>query len=734
MNERKLNLRDDGAKRVRVMLPLPLNKPFDYLVFGVLPPIGTFVSVTFSGRQRLGVVWNGDPVDQKEVPFDKLKPVDEVFLGECLTGNHLKFIDWVSHYVMFPIGSVLKMSMNVPKALGQQPTKILYFRDGPDPKCLTPEREVLLEALMDKKPRSVKEIAQLAFVSEGVVRGLIKVGTLTPIECQMAKEYPKPDYNQQAPKLSEEQLYAANQIKEAIRLEGFLALLLEGVTGSGKTEVYFEGLVETLKQEDSQILVLLPEIALTSQWLQRFRERFGTDPVEWHSDLGGAERRRAWRAIASGDARVVVGARSSLFLPFKNLKLIVVDEEHDGSFKQEEGVLYHARDMAVVKASLEGFPIILASATPSFESLENVKEGKYKHLTLKERHGIAILPEIEAIDLRANPLPTGKWISERLRQEIEAALGRDEQALLFLNRRGYAPLTLCRTCGERINCSNCSAWLVEHRYKAELMCHHCGFSMKLPKICPECGSEDSLMACGPGVERLEEEVAGLFPEAKRLIMTSDTVTSPLKTSILIEMIQSGSVDIIIGTQIVTKGYHFPKLTTVGVVDADLGLNGSDLRAVERTYQQMVQVAGRAGRENKLGRVFLQTYMPEHPVTQALIEGDNEGFIEREMAARKLQGMPPYGKLGALIITGPDLKNVIGFAKKLAIIVPNFQGLQILGPAPAPMAKLKGLYRFRFLIISDKKVALQTVIRNWLEGSRPIKGVEIKIDIDPISFF
>lgn len=734
MNEARLDFGKEEPNRVRVMLPLPFDKPFDYVVLGKAPPQGTLLRVTFSGRQRLGIVWGDDFNDKKPLNINKLKPVDEIYWDQKLSKIHLQFISWVSNYTMSSLGSVLKMSMNVPKALGPQPTKTLYFRGGPDPKKLTSEREALLKVLTDKTLRSVKELAQISFVSEAVVRGLITSGTLIPIEYQTAIDYPKPDPNRPAPKLSKEQSIAASQIIKAVKTKAFEVLLLEGVTGSGKTEVYFEGLAETLKVEGAQILVLLPEIALTSQWLQRFRDRFGVDPIEWHSDLGEAERRRAWRAVTFGEARVVVGARSSLFLPFKNLKLIVVDEEHDGSFKQEEGVLYHARDMAVVKASLEKFPIILASATPSFESLENAKEGKYTYLTLKERHGIASLPEIEAIDLKANPLPIGKWISEPLRAEIEGALERGEQALLFLNRRGYAPLTLCKTCGKRIDCPNCTAWLVEHRYKLELMCHHCGYSVKLPKTCPECGAEDSLTACGPGVERLEEEISILFPLAKRLVMTSDTATSPRKTAMLVGMIQSGSVDIIIGTQIVTKGYHFPNLTLVGVVDADLGLNGSDLRAVERTYQQMAQVAGRAGREDKAGKVYLQTYMPDHPVTEALICGDKDSFIEQELSARKLQEMPPFGKLAALIISGPELRGVVAHTKKIANKLPHFEGLRIFGPAPAPMAKLKGLYRFRFLIISGKNIALQKVIRNWLGETKSIKGVKVKVDIDPVSFF
>ncbi len=505
------------------------------------------------------------------------------------------------------------------------------------------------------------------------------------------------------------------------------------MTGSGKTEVYFEGLVEALRDPSAQVLVLVPEIALTSQWMDRFEKRFGTKPVVWHSEIGLAGRRRAWRAIAAGEARVVVGARSALFLPYQNLAFITVDEEHDPSFKQEEGVLYHARDMAIVRAKLAGCPVVLASATPSLETLVNADAGRYESLQLRERHGGAILPEMRSIDMRHEPAEAGTWLSPILVKEIEATLASREQVMLFLNRRGYAPLTLCRTCGHRIECPSCSAWLVEHRFRRELQCHHCGHSCETPKVCPECDNEDTLVACGPGVERMFEEVTSRFPEARVSVMTSDTMTTPSETAKVVHEIADGKLDIIIGTQIVTKGYHFPNLTLVGVVDADLGLRGGDLRAGERTYQQLVQVAGRAGRADKLGRVYLQSYEPEHPVVDALLSGNHEAFLKAEKAARMLHHMPPFGKLVALILSSEVMADALEQGRKLASCAPVEHGVDFVGPAPAPMARVRGQHRFRMLVHARKETKIQPIIREWVLRAQKVKGVRIKIDIDPYSF-
>jgi len=518
----------------------------------------------------------------------------------------------------------------------------------------------------------------------------------------------------------------------------FKPVLLEGITGSGKTEVYFEAIAEALKEGGAQILVLLPEIALTAQWLDRFEARFGAPPVVWHSELTPVQRRRAWWAVREDNperrARVVVGARSALFLPFVDLKLIVVDEEHSATFKQEDGVMYHGRDMAVVRAMQTACPVILASATPSLETILNAQAGKYDWLYLGERHGTAILPDMKVIDLRAEKLKSGTWLSDPLRAALTQNLARGEQSLLYLNRRGYAPLTLCRTCGHRMECPHCSAWLVEHRKGGRLTCHHCGFSCAMPKTCPECDSADSMVACGPGVERVAEEAQALFPEARIAVMASDEIASPADLRQMITRIANHEVDLIIGTQIVTKGHHFPMLTLVGVVDADLGLGGGDPRAAERTWQQLEQVAGRAGRADHRGQVLFQTHMPDHPVLAALISGDGQAFLEQEAQDREQQNLPPFGKLAAIIVSGKDFNATAQTARRLAALAPKKSGITVLGPVPAPMTFLRGKNRFRLLIKADKQVKLQKIMADWLNSCALERGVTLQVDIDPYSFF
>jgi primosomal protein N' (replication factor Y) len=502
------------------------------------------------------------------------------------------------------------------------------------------------------------------------------------------------------------------------------------------TEVYFEAISATLRA-GKQALVLVPEISLTPQWRERFHARFGAAPAEWHSELGAKARRETWRGIANGEAPVVVGARSALFLPFPRLGLIVVDEEHDQAFKQEDGVIYQARDMAVVRARFEAAPIILSSATPSLETLANVEAGRYRELALPERHGDAELPAITAIDLRRDPPPRGAWLSPALRQSLGETVAAGEQALLFLNRRGYAPLTLCRACGHRLQCPNCTAWLVEHRLAGRLACHHCGFATALPEACPGCGALGKLAACGPGVERLAEEVAALFPKARYELATSDTISTPAEAAALIERIETRAIDILIGTQIVAKGHHFPLLTLVGVVDADLGLAGGDLRAAERTFQLLQQVSGRAGRADRPGRVFLQTYMPEHPVMAALVSGDRARFVAEESAARRAHELPPFGRLAAIIVSSRNERDAADSARALAVIARKDlrpgSPIEVFGPAPAPLALLRGRHRQRLLVKGPKDERLQPRLRRWLASLPRRGGVSLQVDVDPYSF-
>ncbi len=522
-------------------------------------------------------------------------------------------------------------------------------------------------------------------------------------------------------------------VKQLLSLKDFQVALLDGVTGSGKTEVYFEAIAHTLEQ-GKQVLVLLPEIILTTAWLNRFEKRFGVQPALWHSSITPKTRRDTWEAARNGTAQVVVGARSALFLPIKDLGLIVVDEEHDASFKQEDGVLYNARDMAIVRASQAPCPIILASATPSLETYCNAMEGRYQHIHLPERFAGAMLPEIELVDMRQKEKGPIKFISKRLQQALKEKIDHHEQSLLFINRRGYAPLVLCRSCGTRLQCPHCSAWLTEHKGAGVIQCHHCGYTRKMPTECPCCHEKESLIACGPGVERVAEEVLALFPMARIAEITSDTLTSPEQFKDLLERIQNGMIDILIGTQMLAKGHHFPNLTLVGVIDADMGLAGGDLRAGERTFQLLNQVMGRAGREAKKGLALLQTYAPENLILKALQENNRDAFLSEEMTARKLLKMPPYGKLVALIISGKNNALAYQTAKTIAQKAPFVKGLDVLGPVVAPIAKLRDKHRYRLLIKADKTLKIQNLLQNWLNQVKIPPSVDVRIDIDPYSFF
>jgi primosomal protein N' (replication factor Y) len=561
-------------------------------------------------------------------------------------------------------------------------------------------------------------------------------GLLRPVSVTPEIDLPAPDWQRPGPVLSAAQNEAATaligDVQKVGAEGGFSVTLLDGVTGSGKTEVYFEAIAAALAR-DQQVLVLLPEIALTTQWLERFHRRFGTAPLEWHSDLTGVERRLGWRAVIGGKAQVVVGARSSLFLPFPELGLIVIDEEHDTSFKQEGGVIYNARDMAVVRGRLGDIPVVLASATPSLETVTNAETGRYRRLRLPERHGGAQLPTIIAIDMRQESLERQSWLSQSLQQAITRTLAAGEQTMLFLNRRGYAPLTLCRHCGHRLECPNCTAWLVEHRLRGRLECHHCGLSIRPPENCPECGAEDSLAACGPGVERLAEEVALRFPKARFAIMASDTLQGPAAAARLVRRMQEREIDILIGTQIMAKGHHFPYLTLVGVIDADLGLAGGDLRASERTFQLLHQVSGRAGREERPGQVLLQSYQPDHAVMEALVSGDRDRFLESEARERERHVMPPFGRLAALIVSSPDGRQADEAARVLARSRPADSRVQVLGPAPAPLAILRGRHRRRLLVKAPRAVNMQAFLRAWLDRSRLPNSVRVQVDVDPYSF-
>ncbi|MDZ3836814.1 MAG: primosomal protein N' [Rhodospirillales bacterium] len=725
-----------GGDRVAVLLPLNLPGSYDYLVpCEADEPLaiedGAFVEVPLGSRRVAGVVWGGGG---EAVAAEKLKPILARFEVPPLTAGMRRFVGWVAAYTVHPPGAVLRMVMSVPEALRPpRPGTAFALGSGGDGMRITPARERVLAALADGRPRAASELAREAGVGTGVIKALAEAGVLVPVPLtqQQASVGPAPDPAQQGVALSAEQEAAAQRLREAVG-HGYSVTLLDGVPGSGKTEVYFEAIAAAMGQ-GGQVLVLLPEIALSAQWLARYRARFGAEPHVWHSDLGQKERRRAWRAVAENRAQVVVGARSALFLPFAELALIVVDEEHDPSFKQEDGVFYNARDMAVVRARLSEIPLCLVSATPSLETVVNVQAGRYRRLHLPARHGGASMPTVELVDLRRDRPARGAWLAPGTRAAITASLADRAQVLLFLNRRGYAPLTVCRACGFRLPCPWCSAWLVEHRRTQRMLCHHCGHSTPIPGTCPACAGSDTLSACGPGVERLAEEVAEVFPEARLALATSDTLTGPAATAELVRTMEAGEIDIVIGTQIIAKGYHFPHLALVGVIDADLGLSGGDLRAGERTFQLIYQAAGRAGRGERPGRALVQTTMPQHPVMAALASGDRDRFLAAEDAARREAGMPPYGRLAALIVSGADAKAVEAAANALALTAPKADGVRVLGPAPAPLSLLRGRHRRRLLLHAARSVAVSPLVRQWLAATRLPGTVRVQVDIDPYSF-
>jgi primosomal protein N' (replication factor Y) len=577
-----------------------------------------------------------------------------------------------------------------------------------------------------------KELARLGGCGTGVMAVLERLGWLEKVALAARLDAEPVDWRHRSPLLSPEQAVAAEALVAAVKRAEFSVTLVDGVTGSGKTEVYFQAIAAAL-EAGRQALVLLPEIALGVQFLDRFARRFGVRPAEWHSDLTPAERRHTWRGVAEGRIPVVVGARSALFLPFPRLGLIVIDEEHDLSYKQEDGVIYHARDMGVVRGSLSRLPVVLVSATPSLETVVNVEQGRYRQLHLPERHAGAAMPAVHVIDMRRQRLERQRFLAAPLVAALDSTLQAGEQAMLFLNRRGYAPLTLCRNCGHRFHCSNCTAWLVEHRFVRELQCHHCGHLEKMPEFCPACGAAGTLAACGPGVERLAEEVSGRFPNARLAVVASDTLTGPRAVAELVRGVEGHAIDVLIGTQVMAKGHHFPLLTLVGVVDADLGLSGGDLRAAERTFQLLHQVAGRAGRAERPGRVYLQTYMPEHAVIKALAAEDRDRFLRAEAEDRRERGWPPYGRLAALILSGPDDETVDFAGRALARGAPHVRGLEVLGPAPAPLAVLRGWHRRRFLVKAERGVHVQAAIRAWIGAIKLPSSVRLQVDIDPYSF-
>ncbi len=719
------------AKAAPVLVPMPAPRPYTYAVpdgMSVVP--GSIVRVPLGPREVAGIVWDSaaDPVDPK-----KLRPISQLFDCPPVDLDMRRFVDWVSAYTLSPPGMVARMLLRAPAAFDPEPWTEALQRTGIVPDRMTAARSRVLASSEDGLAWTRSGLAHAAGVSATVVEGLRSLGVFQTVMIPPRPVVAAPDVSYGSADLSPDQRAVADTLRQTALEGGPSVTLIDGVTGSGKTEVYFEAVAAALEQ-DHQVLILMPEIALTHAFLERFQDRFGAKPGEWHSDLAPRMRERVWRQVAEGSIRVVAGARSALFLPFNKLRLIVVDEEHDPAYKQEDRVSYNARDMAVVRGKIAGFPVVLASATPSIESRVNAMQGRYKLAQLPARFADAAMPDIRAIDMRRAPPARGKFLSPILLSEMQLALSRNEQSLLFLNRRGYAPLTLCRVCGHRFQCPDCSSWLVEHRFRGQLVCHHCGHQEKRPEACPACGTLDHLVACGPGIERIAEEVVEHFPEARTIVLSSDIMGGVRRLRLELEAIAKGDADIVIGTQLVAKGHNFPNMTLVGIVDADLGLANGDPRAAERTFQLLSQVTGRAGRTGKKSLGLLQTFQPDHPVMRAIVSGDADAFYEREIAEREKSGLPPFGRLAGIIVSAATRFEAESHARALRRSAPPTADISVLGPAEAPLALLAGRHRFRLLVQGERRSDMQGFVRAMLAAGPGARGsVRVAVDIDPQSF-
>lgn len=724
----------DHGDLIGVLTTQPLGRALDYRAPEGGCQLGAFVEVPLGPRKVLGVVWGPG---QGDYDLSKIRSVMRVLEAAPMRAEMRSFLERAADYTLTPMPAMLRLATRAP-GLGDPPSMRKIYRRGPrEPDKMTAARRKVLDALSDfgDLAFTLKELAEMAGVGTSVVKGLVVQNAVVEEDSPRDLPFARLDPALPGKELTPDQAAGAAKLAQAVASERYGTTLLRGVTGSGKTEVYLEAVAAALRA-GRQALVLLPEIALTAEFLTRVQARFGAKPAEWHSGATMTERRRIWRMVGQGDAQLVIGARSALFLPFQNLGLIVVDEEHDTSYKQEEGVLYNARDMAVLRASICGAQVVLASATPSLESWANVQAGKYKRLELTSRFGPAVMPEMRAIDMRAESLPSDRWVSKQLQDAVTSRLAKGEQSLLFINRRGYAPITLCRACGHQIGCDHCDARMVEHRFLKRLVCHQCGETKPMPDVCPSCEVVGKLAAVGPGVERLGEEAAILFPDAKIATLSSDMYGTARALKAEIAGIAEGAADVIIGTQLVAKGHNFPKLTLVGVIDADLGLQGSDLRAAERTFQLMRQVAGRAGRAEKPGTALMQTYQPEHPVIRAILAGDEERFWSAEAREREAAGVPPYGRMAGIILSGPDVAAVFDAGNLLARQDGPLRaiGAQVFGPAPAPIARVRGRHRVRLLVKAEKSAPLQAALSKWVAQLRLKGDLRLAVDIDPQSFY
>ena len=611
-----------------------------------------------------------DTSDKTNFDLKKIKLIVDVS-SYSLSKKMIKFLEWIASYNLIPKGMVLKMIL--PKS----------------------------EAYFDKENEYEN--------NENI---------LTPNDL----------------KLNDTQTKAREKIEDIISHNEYSTILLDGMPGSGKTEVYFD-LIEKNILDKKQSLILFPEVSLTNDFIKRIEKRFGYLPDIWHSKITPSKKKKIIHKIISGRSQILIGTRSALFLPYKNLGILVVDEEHDPSYKQEEKGIYSARDMAVVRASIEKFTLILVSATPSLETIYNIDQKKYFHVKLKNKFSITPEPKITVIDMKKSKLKKNNWVSDELKKTIQKKLSMDQQSLLFINKRGYAPMIICKSCGHKFTCKNCSSYLVEHLKDKKLLCHHCGYKLGSFQIkCQSCNNEDeSFVDFGAGIEKIYNEIARDFPTAKICLFSSDHIKSSEDLNEKVEKIYNNKFDIIIGTQLITKGYHFPFLTCVGVVDADMTLRGGDLRASEKTYQMLYQVAGRAGRGDIPGEVYLQSYFPENETIKDLTNMDREKFYKKELNIRMRANLPPISKMAAIIVSGRNISDVQQACLKLSKSTPKIDNVDFYGPAPAPLSRLKGKHRLRFLIHEKKGRKIQKIILHWLSKVPQTPGVTITTDIDPQNF-
>ena len=722
---------------VKVLIPNVVNAGYDYRLTGPAT-LGQFVACRVMNRPYIGVVWGfGD----SGLPPEKIKDVSAVYDAR-LAITDLQWIAKMSGWTLMTPGAVLRLIVNVPDAFSPPKMEQLYGLNITDAVRMTASRQAVADAFAsnDNEPMSATDVQNIARVSPSVVRTMISGGILVPKE-QRARptEYNSPEYHDCGNiVLNPEQQSAADVIGAAIDSGGFSVHLLDGITGSGKTQVYFDAAWRAYSRGGS-VLLMMPEIALTAQFMHRFAARFGAAPVVWHSNLTAARRREIWRGVLRGEIRMVVGTRSALFLPWQNLGLIVVDEEHDTSYKQEDMGNYHARDMAVLRGKIAGFPVVLASATPSAETLQNVASGKYQVLRLTSRVGGAQLPKIETIDLRENrPEPyqvsdvlNNGFLSVPLCNAISDTIAAHRQVMLFINRRGFAPIVQCKKCGWVAGCPDCSVGMTYHRAVGKLLCHMCGRTAPMPTKCPDCGGDVSMR--GAGLEKIAEEVSVRFPSARVALVSSDTISTRQSLERIVAKMESGEIDIVIGTQILAKGHHFPNLTLVGVVDADMGLFGTDFRAAEHTFQQLFQVAGRAGRGEFPGRVLLQTYQPQHPVLCAICAGDRDAFMAADMASRQSAKMPPFGQLIAVIVECQREDTLKKYCAGLAAAAPRAPGVKIMGPIAAGVYQIRNWYRMRFLVMGGPTTLLQPVVAHWLRAIKQPANMRVKVDVNPQNF-